>query len=83
MPAVGATGSASGLAGSRGVVGSSLRMVSTALLGEAIPIGDGPNSETSIVLGTLCTPWSTIGTVNVSEATPTGKSSMPLTDEKS
>ena len=82
-PAGGATGRASGLPGSRGIAGSSPRIVSTALFGEAMPIGEGPNSDTAMVLGTLCTPWSTIGTLNVSKATPTGKSSMPLTDEKS
>src|SRR5512142_2709367 len=70
LPLVGGTARDSGLAGSRGETGSSFRMVSTALLGEATPIGDGPNSETSIVLGTLDTPWSMTGMVNVSEATP-------------
>ena len=83
LPAPGATGSASGFSGSRGVTASLSRIVSTALLGEAMPIGDGPNSDTWIVFGTVCTPWSTIGIVNVSLATPTGKSSSPFTELKS
>ena len=50
------------------MTGSLPWIVSTALLGEAMPIGEGPNSDTWIVFGTVCTPWSTIGIVNVSLA---------------
>jgi hypothetical protein len=47
-----------------GKTGSSPRIVSTALWGEANPIGDAPNSETDRVFSTFATPWSTIGTEN-------------------
>ena len=83
MPFVGVTERSSGFCASRGGVGSLLTIVSTAVLGEAMPIGEGPNSDTWIVFGTDCTPWSTIGTVKLSLATPTGKSSIPLTEVKS
>jgi hypothetical protein len=82
-PVVGVVDRSKGFWGSRGVTGSLPKIVSTALLGEPMPIGEAPNSETWIVFDTSCTPWSTIGTANDSLATPAGKSSSPLTDWKS
>ena len=78
MPFVGVTERSSGFCASRGGVGSLLRIVSTAVLGEAMPIGEGPNSDTWIVFGTSCTPWSTIGTVKLSLATPDREVEHPL-----
>lgn len=83
LPPGGATGRSSGLPGAGGATRSSLRMVSVADETRPKPIGEGPNSPTRSVFGTLCVPWSVIGIAKVADVCPGTKSSSPLTDVKS
>src|SRR5947208_1260964 len=79
----GGTASPSGLPGCTVGGGSSSRIVTGALETGPRPIGEGPNSETRNVFGTVETPWSMIRTENLRLVSPGPKSSSPLTDVKS